>query len=62
MRTGKFARETLRRRGVAGATSQPARNLGGISPETPMSDLLWLALLGALFALTLGYARLCERA
>jgi len=27
-----------------------------------MSDLLWLALLGALFALTLGYARLCERA
>ena len=30
--------------------------------ENPMTDLVWLAVLGGLFLLTLAYVRLCDEA
>jgi hypothetical protein len=66
MRIATFARETLRRRGVAtcasSRVSRRIRSEDDCAGDKIMSDLLWLGLIALLVAATLGYARLCDGA
>lgn len=65
MPRAEFGRETLCGTGVAPLDSTDFRHAmwrDGPAGEQTMSDILWLGLLGALLALTIGYARLCDGA